>query len=100
METLSIKEFAQANNIVRYSLTIRVNANGYPFVTFVDGERNGTNIYFSKAMAEKISVGDDTLAVIKEHGCKIAILTNADGEERIKLVGNGENQHGSIEDLF
>jgi hypothetical protein len=98
MKTLSIKEFAQANNIVRYSLQIRENANGYLFVTFTTANREGTNIYFSRAMSEKLSVGDDTRAALKEHGCSIVETTNADGEIRLKLCGNSE--HGNIEDLF
>jgi hypothetical protein len=100
METLTIKEFAQANNIKEYALKVRANSNGYLFVTFMNFDNEATNVYFSQAMTEKIAEGDSVGQVIKEHGCKIATVTNAAGEERIKLVGNGENQRGSIEDLF
>ena len=98
MKTLSIKEFAQANNIASYALTIRENANGYLFATFISATNEATNIYFSRAMSEKISAGDDTKATLKDHGCVIMETTNADGEMRLKLCGNSER--GNIEDLF
>ena len=98
MKTLSIKEFAQANNIASYAQTIRENANGYLFVTFISATNEATNIYFSKAMSEKICAGDDTRATLKDHGCSIAEYVTKDGEDRLKLCGNSER--GNIEDLF
>ena len=98
METMSIKQFAQANNIVEYAKTVRVNANGYLFVTFMNPANEATNIYFSRAMSEKICAGDDVIATFKEHKCTVVETTNADGEVRLKLCGNSER--GNIEDLF
>ena len=98
MKTLSIKEFAQANNITSYALTVRSNMNGYLFVTFISATNEATNIYFSKAMSEKITAGDDVKVLLKEHACSIVETTNADGETRLKLCGNSER--GNIEDLF
>ena len=98
MKTLTIKEFAQANNIASFALTVRANANEYPFVTFISSTNEAMNVYFSKSLAEKISVGDDVKSVLQSNSCMIAEIVNADGEVRIKLIGNSER--GNIEDLF
>ena len=98
MKTMTIKEFALANDIKTYALTVRANMNGYLFVTFISATNEATNVYFSKSMTEKITAGDDVKVLFKEHACQIAETTNADGETRLKLIGNSER--GNIEDLF
>jgi hypothetical protein len=98
MKTLSIKEFAQANDIKSYTPAIRSNMNGYPFVTFITSSNEAMNIYFSKSAGEKIMEGEETLSVIKRLGCQIAETTNAEGEVRLKLISNSERNN--IEDLF
>lgn len=100
METLTIKEFAQENNFVSYNKTVRANANGYCFVTFMNEANEATNVYLSRKLGEEISAGDSVIEMFKEHQCAVFQTVNADGEARIKLGSRSESLRGNIEDLF
>jgi hypothetical protein len=100
MKTMSIKDFATENNIAEYVLTVRENANGYCYVTFITKSNEGMNVYLSRKLGELISAGDSTVDMFREHKCAIFEVTNDDGEVRIKIGSQGESLRGSIEDLF
>lgn len=85
----SIKDFAKSKGFMQLAPAVRINTNGYPFITFIDSNNVAENIYFSKAAAEQVDEGtpvDKTL--LSRH--QIGITKNADGEERVKLISNSE----------
>jgi hypothetical protein len=100
MKVITIKEFAQENNIVNYVKTVRTNTNGYCYVTFVNETNEATNVYLSRKLGEEISEGDSVVEMFKTHECAVFEVVNADGETRIKLGSRSESLRGSIEDLF
>ena len=85
---INIVKFCTEEEIVNIVPTVRVNENGYKFLTFVreiDGENKSENIYMSKATAEQFEVGQD---FSKEELKKFSVChtTNANGEPRTKLT--------------
>jgi hypothetical protein len=89
MTVETIKDFAQSGGFVQIAKNVRENVNGYLFITFINAKNEAENIYFSKASSEKHSAGEE---VTKEmlSGMSIAHTQNADGEARVKLIGNSE----------
>ncbi len=102
---MTMKEFAKEYGIIKAS-PVRVNANGYPFITFLqetkgaDGKNIAENVYFSKAAAAKVEEGDEA-SVCKYLGLKVLELEYSNGETRLKLSLEGDGgEYTSIEDLF
>lgn len=97
MNTMTLKEFATERRIVHVAKAVRENSNHYPFITMIDADNKAENVYFSKKAAESVTVGQ---VVSKElmKDFMIGFTTNADGEERIKLISNSERVE--ITDLF
>lgn len=71
---------------------MRVNTNGYPFVTLIRTAPNGgksksTNIYFGKASSELIlntfEIGDSVLKAVIE--ADVVLTENSAGEKRFKI---------------
>ena len=91
LKTLTIKEFAQANNFVSINKSVAVNTNKYPFLTFINAKNEAENIYFAKTIADEYPEGT---VMTKEHfsALQIGITNNAEGEERIKLIPIGGNR--------
>ncbi len=89
MEVQTIKDFTKAQGFVQLAPTIRVNTNGYPFITFIKEDNVAENIYFSKNAATIVKSGD---AVTKQllASLQIAAVTNADNEIRVKLISNSD----------
>lgn len=99
LNTISVKEFMISAGFVEIVKTVRVNQNGYPYVTFITTSNEAENIYFSRNAAKLVDEG----SVIEKgffNPFRIAEVTNNAGEKRIKLVGMGESLRTSIEDLF
>lgn len=97
METISIQEFVTSNNFTSINECIRVNINGYPFVTFINADNVAENVYFSKSESEKVIEGTViTMEMLKSWS--IATTTNAAGELRMKIVGAGKRL--SLASLF
>jgi hypothetical protein len=97
MSVIKVQEFCATNKVSAIS-QVRVNENGYPFLTFLSPNFEGgaQNIYFSKSNAMKVKVGDNP----KDLGLKDYVLkttTNAQGEERLKLT---TGQYVNVDDLF
>lgn len=89
METLSVKDYCKQNKLVHFHPKVRVNTNGYPYITFMDENNVGNNLYFSKKGAETFTEGKQvTMQDLKQ--LQIGITTNAAGEQRVKLITNSE----------
>ncbi len=73
---MSEKAFANITPI------IRVNANGYCFLTFQTAANSAENIYFSKSM--QVVAGPTTVEFLR--GLKACETANAAGELRWKLT--------------
>jgi Na+-transporting NADH:ubiquinone oxidoreductase subunit NqrA len=89
MEVQSIKEFAAAKGFTTVASHVRVNTNGYPYVTFINEKNEAENVYFSKKGAESVSEGTTVTAELLKQ-FQIGTTTNAAGEERVKLISNSE----------
>lgn len=87
LQVLTVKEFAKSNGFVQLVPAVRVNINGYPYITFIKEDNKAENIYFSKTAAMAVAAGtpvDKHLLSVYQ----IGITTNEAGEERIKLISN------------
>ena len=87
--SMTIKEFAGQKGFTQLAPAVRVNTNGYPFLTFIDKDNKAENIYFSKKAAQGVAAGQ---VVTKDFlACyQIGVTKNEAGEERIKLISNSE----------
>ncbi len=97
METTSIKDFAKAKGFVQITKAIRVNVNGYPYVTFIDSDNKSENIYFSKGAAMSVSAGQSFATIASEY--EVCVSHNANGEERVKICRKSDIRV-SIDDMF
>lgn len=89
LQVLSVKEFAKQNGFVQLVPNVRTNVNGYPFITFLKEDNTAENIYFSRKASAAVAAGtpvDKQLLSVYQ----IGITTNAEGEERIKLISNSD----------
>ena len=91
LKTLSISEFIKSKGFVEINNAVRTNANGYPFVTFINAANVAENVYFSKASGASIKQGD-VLSIEMLNNYRVAETTNADGEVRTKLVSANSNR--------
>lgn len=95
MKIQSLLSFCQSNNFTEMHNAIRENANGYPYVTFINADNKAENIYFSVRASETVTAGqlitEDLLKSLQ-----VATVTNAQGEERVKLCSKGESVRISI----
>lgn len=94
--TTTVKEYMTTTGYVSVVPFVRVNTNGYPYITFIDKDNVAENIYFSKNAAMKVAANDKIARGFFEPFC-IAITKNAAGEERIKI---STSERLSVEDLF
>lgn len=79
-----MKEFAVQRQLAAINPTVRVNTNGFPYLTVIDKKGEAENIYFSKASGQQVSEGENILGRIKD--ISIAEVENAAGEVRTKLT--------------
>lgn len=92
----TVKEFAKSKGFVQVAPTVRVNTNGYPFVTFINSKNEAENIYLSKKAAEGVNAGTPVGDILKSH--QIGHTKNEAGEARVKLISNSERL--SLADLL
>lgn len=87
--THSVKDYASKMNYTTLVPVVRVNENGYPYITFINDKNEANNIYFSRKAAEAVTAGQPvTKDMLKSY--QIGITTNAEGEERPKLISNSD----------
>lgn len=96
--TIPVMDFMKSKSFISCHKSVRANANGYPYVTFINDKNVAENIYFSKATGEKYKA-DQGIEKGFFNSLAIAETTNADGEIRIKLVCTNTTRL-SLEDLF
>jgi len=95
---MSIAEFCKSRNLTEIVPRVRVNVNGYPYVTFIDGEKNlAENIYFTQNASDTVEEDMDIRTIAKD--LQIVFVVNSDGEERIKLSRKSTSRL-SVTDLF
>lgn len=96
--TVTVQEFMKSKGFVSIHKSVRKNANGYPYITFINADNQSENIYFSKASGEDKEAGQ-----LIQRGffdkLNMAETTNADGEVRTKIVGTSSERLG-VADLF
>lgn len=93
METISLRKLVQDRHVQNIS-TLRVNTNGYPFVTLLGKNSSSTNLYFGKKSAQIITdnaeEGDSIIAMLKN--ANVVRTENEGGEVRYKLsISEGSN---------
>jgi hypothetical protein len=97
-KVMSIADFCRSRNLTEIVPKVRVNVNGYPYVTFIDGEKNlAENIYFTQNASDTVEEDMDLRIIAKD--LQIVFVVNSDGEERIKLSRKSTSRL-SIDDLF
>lgn len=94
---LTVQDFMKQMSMTSIVPVIRTNINEYPYITFINDKNESENIYFSKDSAKSLEKG---MPIVKGFfsNYSIGFTTNANGETRTKLVGQG--QRLSVEDLF
>ena len=93
----TLASFVRDNSFTQVS-RIKMNSNGYPFVSFLTASGEWSHIYLSKRLGETVSEGSEP-KVLK--GCVVSRCLNAAKEERIKICSPAET--GMIEvsdDMF
>lgn len=101
LATFTVGGFMRHKGFTNYVPTIRLNDNGYPFITFIDANKpkdgQAENVYLSKEASKlfepgyRMSVADlKTLTVVQ--------YNHEDGSVRFKL-GSGTSTWGSVDDL-
>ena len=97
--TQSVKDFVRNNQIASISNNVRVNVNGYPYVTFINKNNEAENIYFSKNAGETVKEGQSIVKGFFNNLC-IKTVYNESGEERLKLSLIGESTRTNIDDIL
>ena len=98
LTTISVQDFMKSKGFVSIHKSVRKNANGYPYLTFINADNEAENIYFSKASGEDKEAGQLLYKGFFDK-LNVAEVTNADGEVRMKIVGTSSERLG-VEDLF
>ena len=98
-QQISVQEFCKANNFIQIGNHVRVNQNGYPYVTFINKDNRAENVYFSKKASETVGEGKAIQAGFFKP-FNINPTVNETGEVRIKLGLIGESTRVDIADLF
>lgn len=98
MKTMSVSEFCATNNLVEVAKSVRVNSNGYQFVTFIDKDNTALNLYLSKSLCEEIPEGTPIIKGFFSN--KVVVETeNAEGETRFKLA-HKDSQRVDLADVL
>jgi len=99
LKSRSLRDFAKAEGFTAINPKVRVNANGYPFLTLVKPDGKGgsvaENIYFSKGSADT-ALGMETIDAETRGNLLVCEVTNEAGEKRLKLAFQGESSYEAI----
>ena len=104
--TSTVKAFCSDNEVTNVS-KVRINTNGYPFITFLykaidpaTNKNKAENIYFSKGLAEELSpqAGDAPSILVGKN--IIELVNDETGEVRKKISRSGSTDYVSVDDLF
>lgn len=87
LKVQTVSDYAKAKGFVQIAPKVRVNKNGYPFITFINAKNEAENVYFSKNASKKVADGETiTRDMLKD--ISVAETKNAEGEMRTKLVSS------------
>ena len=95
-----VQEFMKSSGFTSIHKEVRINSNGYPYITFITANNVSENIYFSKKASEMVTEGE---LVVRGwfDSFKAAEVKNAAGEMRTKLVSANEGGNRlDASDLF
>ncbi len=99
MVTYSIKDFVSQNKFTQIRKVVGKNVNGYPYLTFINGNNEAENVYFSINAAQFVDGGQlVTAELLKEH--QVVETKNAAGETRLKISLKGESMRLDLADLL
>lgn len=106
MQRISLRALLQAGVITNIS-NLRVNASGYPYVTFLGkpdlkGNATSTNVYFSvnaaKAIGANHGIGDNILKSLVE--ADVVFVQNSKKEDRYKIsLPSDKSQYATENEL-
>lgn len=103
METISFRKLVQDRHVKSFS-TLRINTNGYPFVTLLGKDSSAMNIYFGRTSAglilDNAEEGDGIAKMLKDAN---VIKVDNEGEIRYKLIipqGNNYTSISEMEEIF
>ena len=93
-----LRDFVKTNGFTEVVPAVRLNTNGYSFITFVNAKNEAENVYFGSSISDSFSE-DQILTKEDFKGLQIFEYENAEGEPRRRLVQKGGNRI-SVDDLF
>jgi hypothetical protein len=91
-QLMTVKEFFNAEGITSIVPFVRVNANGYPFVTLLNASNEANNLYFASNIAKEYPEGTP---VGKGFFNNLTVYQNKSGYWRF-----GSALRVSVDDLF
>ena len=97
--TQTLRVYQSATNMASVHNVVRTNANGYPFVTFFSKDNIADNVYFAKTISDRFKAGQPVNKALFAD-LQIGMTTNADGEQRVKLIPIGASTRLAVDDLF
>ena len=99
LDTISVQEFMSKFGFTQLVKVVRTNTNNYPYITFIDAANKSENIYFSVNAAKLVGEGQEIKKGFFDL-FRAALTTNSSGDERWKLVSQGDGLRVNAEDLF
>lgn len=100
LKSVTVKSLVQSGVITAIS-PLRVNTSGYPYVTFLQGNKPN-NVYFSKKSSTVVSGtfedGQNILAFLKN--AEVVQTENEAGEVRFKLSTPGTSEYSTKSELL
>lgn len=101
LKSVTLKTLVE-NGTVRAISKLKVNTNGYPFVTFLNKNSESQNVYFGQKTAslvmDNFSKEDNILVFLKN--ANINQVENEAGEIRYKLSTSGVSKYSSTAELM
>jgi hypothetical protein len=102
MQSTSFKSLVQ-KGLVKTISTLRLNSNGYPFITLLNKQNRAANLYFGKNSSQSVldtfGEGANVIELLKH--AQVVMTENANGEVRYKISTSGNYEsEASIADAF
>lgn len=104
MEQTSLKSLVVngANAIIKSFSPVRINTNGYKYITCLNPKGEANNVYLGKGTAERMPIGMELRQLTKEQldNMKLIKTINENGEVRFKFGMAGISDYTTAEALF
>lgn len=98
IKSTSLLSLAKGGHVRNIS-AVRVNANGYKYITFLNGKGGATNVYLGRKTSEMFEEGDIINAEMAQDAV-VVLATNEAGEERLKFSINTGGTYSDVTALF